>query len=243
MNLYILTLRKYLADNRRKLLLRLGGLTALSVILGYFLAVTHANDSSDVCLLLTMAFTVYACIIASTVFATMKSQRGRIATLMTPATTWDKFMARWTVAVPLTLIALFLAFWLADGCRMLILPMLDPYIEPQWVSLLGVHNLREILYTMIGFPMAIQAFFIFGAIAWPKNSALKSVLILWGWGTLNIVLCISMMRFVDASKIRMDLSEDNIFAIFVAFNTLWTLLFWGLTYLRLRESNVVDRTL
>lgn len=243
MNLYILTLRKYLADNRRKLLLRLGGLAALSVILGYFLAATHTNDSNDVCIALSMAFTVYACIIASTVFATMKSSRGRIATLMTPATAWDKFAARWTVAVPLTLIALFAAFWLADASRMVIFPLLDPSARPTWVSLADAHNLGQILYMMIGFPIAIQAFFIFGAIAWPKNSALKSVLILWGWGILSIVLCISMMQFVDASKIGFDPSEHDAFVSFVAFNTFWTLLFWSLTYLRLRESNVVDRFL
>lgn len=237
MRLFMLTLCKYMADNRRSLLLTLAGLVALMIFIGTIYAWDGMDRSDLQFFSVAMYLGIFACVKTSTMFGSMKTPRGRIQTLMTPATSLDKFASAWFVNIFLAGIIYVGAYWLCDAVKIAAWPIFNDDPAPEWCGLPDMFDpypYRMLALTVTSI-LANQAFFCFGAIAWPRLSAIKSMLVLW-------VLCIIFASVI--LHLRWNVigqSADTITTAIVAFNTVVTLILWGLAYMRFSESDVADR--
>ncbi|MBD5345612.1 MAG: hypothetical protein HDR92_00575 [Bacteroides sp.] len=238
MRLYILSLNKYLADNRRHFLLCLAGLAALSVFMGVVYSINDVERPQLILLSTFFYLCIFACIRASLMFSSMKSARGRISTIMSPASTWNKFAARWTVNVPLTILALIGAFWLTENVRVMSWPLFHDGHTTEWFAMTYRPGWSLGVALIATGALAIQSFFCFGAIAWPRMSALKSVLVQWIYAFI-LGTVVSTVDFEYFFSINSQLVNQLLHAgVYV--NIVITLVFWGLTYMRFNESEVVD---
>lgn len=239
MRLYLLSLNKYFCDNRRSLLLSLAGLAALAIFIGVIYAWQRVNDEGRFASML-LYLGIYACMRCSLMFSSMKSARGRIATLMNPATSGDKFMARWTINFPVLDLTLIAAFWLSEAVRMWCFGLFHPDLTTTWFSISEV--LRQETYlslaTVLSVVTVFQSFFGFGAILWPRRSAVKTLLMLWIIGLLLSIIGFNVLNHYIPTT-DTDLAAG--LWIILTVNCFVSLVLWALTYMRFSESDVVDR--
>lgn len=241
MNTFILTLRKYLTDNRRRFCLTLAGLVALNLILGSLSACIHQGGGTGQTILMIFYLSIFGCVFASLSFASMKTPRGRISTLMTPAPMLHKFLVRWIVAVPVTALLLWGGFWLTEATRVVLWPVFNESTAV-WLDTTAAlgHESSLITAVIVSFAMAAQAFYFLGAIVWPRHSFIKSVLAGWVISTV----CSIVMVVVDWSvpyhgHILPQVSQLIAWSIF-SLNITLAVILYGIAYLRFKESDVAD---
>lgn len=241
MRLYLLSLNKYLADNRRSLILSVAGLMALMIFVGFINAYTSSDIHATHLLSISFYLGIFACVRTSLMFSSMKSPRGRISTLMSPASIWQKFAARWTVNVPVQLLVLFAAFWVAEITRVSLWPLFNDGATADWFAFTYSEEdhgqyLIGLIFSSI---LAAQAFFGFGAIAWPRMSALRSIIALW---LIGIVFGITSGYVLMHYHFNWPLfSAERLLMTTIICNIVFTIILWGLAYIRFKESDVIDR--
>lgn len=240
MHLYLLSLNKYVADNRRSLLISTAGLMALMIFVGFMNALTGSDGHDTHLLSISFYLGIFVCLRTSLMFSSMKSPRGRISTLMSPASIWHKFAARLTVNVPVQTLVMIVAFWVAEATRVLLWPMLNDGATAQWFTFTFTEegHGRELLALIITSILAAQAFFGFGAIAWPRMSALRSIIALWIIGLLFTI--VTGYVIANTTVDWLAFSTERLLTAIIICNTAFTLILWGLAYLRFKESDVVD---
>ncbi len=241
MSLYLLSLNKFICDNRRSLLLSMSGLAALAIFLGLMFAWQSANDESRFATMV-LCLGVFACIKTGSMFSSMQSARGRINTLMSPATSCDKFMARWTVYCPLLWGMLLAAFGLSEIVRLATIGIFHPSDPSQWLSMSIVfqHDITITVAAILSTILVNQSFFGFGSILWPKHSVIKTILMLWILGVILLIIVFNIYtRYMPTIHINADYSFGM--WLITGGNCFVAAVMWLLAYLRFRESDVVDR--
>lgn len=241
MRLFILTLKKYLSDNRRSLLLKLGSMAVAWIFIGAILAVSGVGGGDGEKGLLFCSAMVAACVFASRSFADMQRPAGRISVLMLPSTPTAKFMARWVVAVPVALTVLFCCCWLAETTRVLIWPLCGHETGTHFLHLSGKtgNGVLPMLVAVLFF----QSFFLFGAIVWPRLSFLKTLIAGWVLQALVSICTITFWPRDGHFAFYPGDYDNEINLIIIIIVSLLTLFFYRLAFLRLRESDLADRLL
>lgn len=239
MNLYIITLKKYLSDNRRHLSTCLVGLLALALGLGLLSGRSDAEASLGA-FNIFLAMSVFIFVTTSLMFREMKNPRGRIATLMTPASTWTKFIARWTVYVPLQAILIIIAFELFEATRVFTFSLFHGGASTEWFDFNITNDYHNGLIIAFGITclLALQSLFGFGAILWPKRSPLKTYILLW---VVLTVMAMTRLFSVNNFMWMQNLTPEGVLSWGIATFCVITVILWSLAYMRLRESDVIDR--
>lgn len=187
----------------------------------------------------------------------MKSNAGRVAALMVPATTFEKFFLRWLVCTIHFSVSTLLAFFLADltrsGVCMLLYPGLD-FIAPMPKLLFKMNyweNITEFCsifgWLILGFCLLVQSFYALGSVIWRRNPALKTTLALFVLGTLCSLLfsdylsnmLLSPMRGLGLTEV-VRLLKGGIDAL-TLFYFLFTAVNWVISYFRFKELEIIDR--
>lgn len=203
---------------------------------------------------------IMGCLSASFTMERMKTKNNRLSVLMTPATMFEKFFARWLVFTFGFLLAYLVAYKLADWTRMLFLMVKHPGMESvgsvPLLSLLvggGRDSLtnwtlfRDCGYFMmaVGGYFLFQSCFVLGSSVWPKNAFMKTfvagVVIVIGYvlaGALAVKLC------WNASYMMNDMnepSEETMKLLITLFSFGMALFNWVLAYFRFKESEIINR--
>lgn len=240
--------KKYYIENSGRLWLSLGSVVGAMAVMGFLNGALGGTDGSGMFVLFGFILAIVGLAAASQMFSDMRAKEGRISLLMTPASAFSEFFVRWCVWVPGCVAALVLAFYVGDWSRLLAAFLFDHQAES--VRLSEFFSDRTFYVSSICFMMylALQSFFVLGAILWPKLSFLKTVVALWVLQTvIGIVSTISVMMvrnnlafivFSDDINFE-DRFGDWIYPLVMAFFALVCLVNWSLAWLRLKEADAV----
>ena len=187
----------------------------------------------------------------------MKNKTGRIAVLMTPATSFEKYFSRWLVSVVVFLVVFLIAFRLADYTRVLFYTIAYPDIKAIMPVDLG-HLIGDdadhftIARTTIEFIclflcyLFVQSCFILGSTIWPKNSFVKTfaaysliivIYVLISW-ILTRCLFVNEKDFVFLDY---GWGCRNFYIVISILLSMGSLFSWILGYYRFKESEVIHR--
>lgn len=193
---------------------------------------------------------------ASFTMERMKTKTGRMAMLMTPATMFEKFFARWLVFTFGFLMAYIVAYKLADYTRILffigakqgcVAPVpLCSYLVGEgrdsirhW-SLFGSNEL--FLVSVAGY-FFFQSFFVLGSTIWPKNAFSKTFAAGIAIFLVYVLIGSSLgMMLLDDGYIDLDKpSETTLLTWLTLFLGAMSLFNWVLAYFRFKESEIINR--
>lgn len=227
------------------------GILSLIVLWSAYTKECTPYDSFDPMLstevsLFTIALFIMIVYAASKMFADMGRPSRRLTALMLPASSLEKFVARWIIAMPVTIVGCLACFWMVDLLRVLFVKVFvegEAPVVMLW-SAWPMFNRYEVQAFII-FTLLAQAFFTLGAIIWPKGSMGRTFLALfvigigimmWG-GFLWSTLCDNGMNY----------DVEWIPEIFDSMGFLWTAVgvtvavCYTVAYMRLREIELIQR--
>lgn len=199
----------------------------------------------------------FGCVSASLTFERMKSKTGKISLLMTPVTSFEKYLVKWILMTIMYLVVFLLVYKLADYTRVLFFSLLYPDIDIiKPISLLhmvGDSDQYWSLFTtnskfvcMISGYLFFQSLFVLGSAFWPKNAFIKTFAVL-----LIIFFIYAFTAMLLNDKILnnqsgnfgylMSFSGDQIIlGVTISCFTL-ALLNWVIAYFRFKEAEVINR--
>lgn len=218
-----------------------------------------AYTNINLLILVCVLFLVLGVLYSSTFMEPMNRKTKRLAYLMTPASSLEKYFSRWILVTLFYGIIFFLLVFLADATRVLVCSLRFPTADVQfinWNILIGPNDgilsnsyiFPDSKNFMIGlfFFLFVQSVFILGSTIWEKNSFVKTfaAILILTIGYLLICYGVITLLFTDMS----DFSHHFSRAFFLREETqagvlllLGALFNWVLAYFRLKESEVIKR--
>lgn len=196
------------------------------------------------------------CWYASLVGERLKSKNGRLSVLLLPATQFEKYLARWVVAVVLCPLLLYVIHSLADWTRVIVLEIIYPeygqmisHVSPFAYLDTLLLNAPKDYFTLLVVSFLyifLQSCFVLGAMLWPKNSfaktvaALLAVGLLFGW-VLGCTVSNVIPDDFYLSNQSISLSEGEAALLFVLFLGVMSLFNWVIAYFRFKEMEIINR--
>lgn len=192
---------------------------------------------------------------ASFIMERMKSKTNRIAMLMTPATTFEKFFSRWLVFTFGFLIVFLLAFKLADWTRVLVYmisyPELKDIIATTPLSHLVGRDYWTAFQTCSGFMLGVSAYFFFqslfilGSTIWPKNAFVKTFSAIVVIAIIYVVIGATLTKIVFEARgvhgINQSISDEFMMDLSIILFFGMAIFNWVVAYFRFKESEIINR--
>ena len=247
--------------NLLRMLLMYGALTVFFIFMGfndYERATTLMKDPvvEGSLRVFLVAGCIYGCISASLIMERMKTKAGRFSFLMLPATSFEKYVARWLVFTVVFVVAYLVAFELADYTRVVVCSLSFPDVKgitPTSLRLLFLWNdgneivyqsASDVLISVCSY-LFLQSFFVLGSTVWPKNAFLKTFAT--GLGLFFTFLFIStlLVKALVQGSTNVNwnfnlLDAENVYVASCIFFLL-ALFNWVLAYFRFKESEIINR--
>lgn len=195
----------------------------------------------------------FGCLSASFTLEKMKTKTSRLAMLMTPATSFEKYFSRWLVSTFLFLVVFLITFRLADYTRVLVYSLSYPELEG--ITSISLSNFvgdqkeySTIFRTMREFSVALlfyfflQSCFVLGSSIWAKNAFLKTFAAGAVVTVIYLLVAVGLTHvFSNGYGVSSTLSIDTVYTLFAIFTSFFTLLNWTLGYFRFKESEIITR--
>ena len=182
---------------------------------------------------------------ASLFMENMTSPGKRLNELMSPASTFEKYLSRWTVCVLGVTIGLFICFSLAELLRVLIIGWIWGDVPGLgYVGIFEALQQAERWYMPWCTMASVQATFVLGSTVWPKKSFQKTFGFMF---TLQLLLVLTV---IGTSELFMpeqstlaitphEFTRDDLFNIWLASSIAWTVYCYIVSFFRMRESEVI----
>lgn len=194
----------------------------------------------------------FGCLSASFTMERMKSKTSRLSTLMTPATSFEKYFSRWLVSTLAFLVVFLIAFRLADYTRVLVYTLVYPQLEAiaslpfshlagdttEYYVLFRDTNDFILIITLYFFS---QSCFVLGSSIGPKNAFLKTFAGLAVIVAVYALLMALMFELFFRRDSSVFISDDNFALISFIVLSVFTLFNWTLAYFRFKESEIINR--
>ncbi|MDE6443974.1 MAG: hypothetical protein K2K64_06095 [Muribaculaceae bacterium] len=242
--------RKEIIDNRKLLMMELATVWGACILFGCLLGFYGRGGGFSELAAFYFIIELIACIFGSMIFSDMKNKKGRISTLMLPASAADKFFIRWLFTVPLMAVVGIIGYYLGDLSRLFI-----AWLSNQRVGSEAYHQVLnpftlffdyDTLYlALLGTAtyFFMQSVYILGGIVWPKLSFLKTFALFY---CLEIIFGIASLFFIriwsEDHLFRISpKNETTILTFILIFLVILTLCFYWLTYRRFKNSEVIYR--
>lgn len=194
------------------------------------------------------AYTFFASIacafIASKAFHELTTKEGRTALLMTPSTTAEKFWPRVAVVTVGLMLLVYLGGEVLIYTNMLMIGLKFGFWMPE--AYLPYADLFRDAYTVVSFCMLLavfllqQSLFIFGSVAWPRHSFLKSFALAI---VLLVVWIFAMIGLSDLlTRAEIEPTETSLLTVYWSLVTVLTACMAGLlagAYVKLKNKQVV----
>lgn len=194
----------------------------------------------------------FGCLSASFTMEKMKSKTSRLSTLMTPATSFEKYFSRWLVSTLVFLVVFLIAFRLADYTRVLVYTLVYPELEAiaplPFSHLTGDHTEYYVLFRetkvfilVIALYFFTQSCFVLGSSIGPKNAFLKTFAGLAIIVAVYALLMALMFELFLRGVSSVFISDDYCTIISFTALSVFTLFNWSLAYFRFKESEIINR--
>lgn len=173
---FSLIVKKLLIEQRKTILFMCGGYLGACLLFGLWSGYLGASPRNTNLVIYLILSGLTCAIVASKMFYDMTTKEGRISLLMTPGSAAGKYWPRFIAVLPATL-ALIAAGYLVYGYSDLLALGI---IHDHWLTLPNPFgNIRGNEVAVFGSLLAIflfnESIFMYGAVAWPKKSFLKSL--------------------------------------------------------------------
>lgn len=189
-------------------------------------------------------------IFAASCFGAGNSTPGmRLNNLMLPASTFEKFLSRWIIAVPLLMAAICLCWEVVDFIRMGVQYVFrDGKVAPP-VWFWQILTQKDIEFAGIAAFFAAQATIILGSAIWKKKPVVKTILavviinVIYSSVTaivMKILFFSHKSNVFDTSMFRL-LNVDITGTLFGALLIAWGLFCYVMTYMRMGEQEIIER--
>ena len=234
--------------NIMRLVVLFGSLIVLAILIGFAQGYFLDREDFDTAIPAEQAafaimLFILGSIYVSTAFNNLIPKTGRISMLSLPANSSEKFLAHWIVYIAMFLVAYFCAIWVADWSRYILMKII--YGNCTYIQLMRWSNIfnSEGSVTIAIFLM-YQSFFLLGSIVWPRYSFIKTYFALAILGSLYTLVAGGSIYFLMPIKYHYNISflqSFNPVHVQWYFSGTVCLINYTLTYLRLRESEVINR--
>ncbi len=192
---------------------------------------------------------------ASFTMERMKTKTNRIATLMTPATMFEKFFSRWLVFTFGFLIVFLIAFKLADWTRVLVYtagyPELKGIIASAPLSHLAGGGsywsvFRNNNHFMLGISAYVfaQSIFVLGSSIWPKNAFVKTFSAVVVISIIFVLIGATMVKLVVSPAVFVGpppMTDNELASLLAVLFFFMALFNWVVAYFRFKESEIINR--
>lgn len=198
--------RKYLVEQKKTLLYMIGGFLGFFMILGLWFGWLGSSPTDGFFALYSLMAGLVCAFVASKMMFDMTRKEGRTSLLMLPATAADKYVPRLIAVFP-GMILLAVAGYIVFSYSMILamglsydiwLPIYNPFADMND----AFFTATAVLTT--GFVLN-EAIFIFGAVAWPRKSFLKTIGIII---ILQLLFSVSAILFMRTGVQIQILDED-----------------------------------
>ena len=195
-------------------------------------------------------FSIFAvCIIAaSRTFSDLSGKDGRIFSLMLPASQFEKYLTRWLILGPVTLVLFICGCELVDLQRCLVLSIAYPDSG-------NIHALGAQLFdftstewkSLIAAILFLQSVNVLGSSIWPKNAVVKTLFAIAVIVLLNAMFGGFLVRLMYeegmyyADGTIFDKSEMDIADTMLCLSVIMSLVNYVVAYFRIREIEIVQR--
>lgn len=191
------------------------------------------------------AVCIYA---ASLTFGDLSDKSGRIFSLMMPASQLEKYLTRWIILGPFTLLVIVGGCELVDVIRCLVLSIRFPGSEN--IHLLGARlfDFTDVEWKIaIAFFLFAQSFGLLGSSIWPKNALVKTLFALAIIAFLNSLWCGLLTKIFYEEN--MYYAVGTIFDkelihpenLFLGVTIVMAVVNYVVAYFRYREIEIVQR--
>lgn len=190
---------------------------------------------------------------ASTAFKSMSTPTGALSTLMLPASQFEKFLYRWIIAVPLTFLLFFVCAVIADWVRVI---FVDFYMGIEvstmdWGKLIfhsadAGFNTDAASWIILLIFFMTQSFFLVGSVVWRRSHFVKTffsmfvITLIYGRVAVWIYDLFQKEDLFYGAPPLLE-NEKTVFWSAAILMTVISLFNYLLTYLRFRESEIINR--
>ena len=202
---------------------------------------------------MTAGLFIIGCITASNSFKTMPDPKSALASLMLPASQFEKFLCRWIITVPGFILLYFLVAVFADWVRVAFTSIAYGVdVRPlDWCNILfhpseaGLFKSASVM--ILSLFVFAQSFYFLGSIVWARHSLIKTTaslfviycIYLWAW-FLVIDSYHTAGYYIESGPFGID-DKDLTVNLFICCTLAIAGFNYILSFIRLRESEIIKR--
>jgi len=206
-------------------------------------------------------FFVFSCLSAAMIMEPMNRKNKSITYLMQPSSSFEKYLSRWLILTIGYIFIFALVFFPADVVRVLIGRIIYPDLDiPFFMTMYNNPGLNvgdtsgndgfiTFIY-LVGCYSFFQSFFVFGAVFWKKNSAVKTfvsglVIIAAYLFICSRVISFSfddgLAGFGNMIEMLNTINVQIIYGIIGVVFLCLAIINWILAFFRFKESEIINR--
>ena len=243
---FALTLRKDVSDLRWGVLSLAIGIIAMITIADTVLLMLNADKNMSAISDLLGGFNVFfiimnATAVASVAFRQLGRKSGATTLLMLPASSAEKFLSRWLLAVPCSLALLIVGAYVGDVISSFISRLVFDVSHNEnfgWGRFVAETIDGPVFWSSLLF---LQSFFFLGSLLWPRFSWSKSLILL----TLLCIIYVGavsavIMLLMPVGPMHMSVNVLGRSGVIVCLSVM-TVINYVISYFRFREADIINR--
>lgn len=246
---FMLNAKREIIQYKRSLLLVVGCILGSYILIGILMGYNHCGGGKTEFVTYSVIMLMFGAVCSSMAFSNLKTKEERIFSLMMPASEFSKFFLRWLAVVPILFGLLVVAFYVGDIFRILTFIVFTPdYSDyPNYLQIMNPQNIlllrgREegdiVLSLVLATYFFTQAWYLLGAVIWPKLSFIKTFVALWVLQMGVGILC-TIIGGIFHLRIQMFISSVNDIWWISGGMIATSLVLYALTYWRYKRTQVV----
>lgn len=194
---FMMLAKKMFIENRKTLLMLCGGYLGALAVVGIWSGFNGVYSSSTVVIIYSVLASLLCAVLASLMFHDFTTKEGRINALMTPASRTEKFWLRLIAVIPGAVLLTIAGYYVLAG----FMNLTAGISHDVWVPIYGITDFfrwfgDDGIFPFLSSFILSEGLFIFGAIAWPRKSFLKTLLVQAGISFVCSIFMVFAARFI-----------------------------------------------
>ena len=185
-----------------------------------------------------VAIVILGCFVASMFLHDGRRKSERIGVLTTPVSTFESWLVRWVMQIPMFLVVFFACFYAADFIRVAVFAPIYSKLPITVFSLCGEYGSVTDIMDFFIFYGACVSFYLLGGVFFPRRAVLATSIALfflvWYYAFVFMSFSATFISIFDQ-----EFSLRSI--LYRSFSVVLILFSWWLSYQRFKELEIIDR--
>lgn len=185
---------------------------------------------------------LFITVIASNYFAPLGQKSRAVIDLMLPASVFEKFLSGVLFTSVLSTLSFIVIFFAVDFAFVSTLRENFGAEELKNVPYIFSKDYHEAMYMLLAMPFLVTSVFLLGSIYFNRFHYIKTVVTVMIFGAIWSYLIVKVTKkLITTGKVNESAAtgtNSNSIFLFVSITALITLVFWIITYVRLKEKEV-----